>query len=156
MILPLAAVLSNLLDFIVSLAALLVLLAVGHIVPGPRLLLLPVWLLLILMLASGIGLYLSALMVRYRDVQYVMPVILQCLLYASPVAYGISAVPARYRTLYSLNPLAGPLEGFRWSLLGVGELHAGALAYTAAVALAALIVGVLGFSRMQRRFADVI
>lgn len=156
MILPLSAVLSCLLDVCIALSVLVVLMAAWGVPPGRGLLLLPVWSLMIVMTATGAALFVSALTVSYRDVQYVLPVFLQCLLYASPVAYGLSAVPAPYRTLYALNPLVGPLEGFRWSLLGTGQLDFAHLAYAGAFSLAALTVGILGFSHMQKRFADVI
>ncbi len=98
----------------------------------------------------------SALAVSYRDVQYILPVFLQILLYASPIAYSISAVPAQWRALYFLNPLSGLLEAFRWSLLGHGGPAAVPVAYAAAVAGGALLLGAFSFKRMERRFADVI
>ena len=119
-------------------------------------LLLPVWLGLVLMLAVGLGLMASALMVSYRDVQHILPVFTQMLLYASPVAYRTEAVPAGLRPVFAANPLTGLLEGFRWSLLGTGELRWGWAAYSAAAAVIALLAGLLTFKRMERRFADVI
>ena len=125
LILPLSTVVSVLLDFAVSLVVMALLLMIFHVPPHLSLLLLPAWLGLIVLLALGVGLYGAALMVSYRDVQYVLPVATQFLLYASPVGYALSAVPARWRDLFALNPLTGLLEGFRWSLLGVGHLHVG-------------------------------
>ncbi|HVS35907.1 MAG TPA: ABC transporter permease, partial [Gemmataceae bacterium] len=110
---------------------------------------------LILLLAVGAGLITSSLTVSYRDVQYVLPVLIQFLLYASPVGY---AVPDKYRSIYSLNPLSPLLEAFRRSLLGPagGELHWGYLACAAAECIAAFLLGVIAFKNMERKFADVI
>ena len=157
-ILPLSTVPSALIDFGVALAVLIVLMPVYGIIPDVRMLLLPAWLSLIVLLAVGCGLIASALTVSYRDVQYILPVITQLLLYASPVAYAVVAVPARFRFLYSLNPLSGLLEAFRWSLLGraAGVVGLGELAYCAAFSIAVFLAGVFFFNSMERRFADVI
>lgn len=156
LILPLSTLYSMMVDFVVSLAMMLVLMALYHVPFGPRLLLLPGWLLLMEMGAVGVGLYVSALMVRYRDVQYILPVAVQMLLYASPVAYGVSAVPGRLLAFYHLNPVSAVLEGFRWSLLNVGTLSAGPLIYSVAVSAACLAAGAYAFKRMERIFSDVI
>ena len=107
--------------------------------PALPVLLAPVWLALLLMLALGCGLYASALMVSYRDVQHILPVITPFLLYASPVSYRVSAVPEHYRFYYCLNPLVGMIDAFRWSLLGGGAVEWGTVAYSAAFAVVALI-----------------
>lgn len=156
LILPLSMVFSTLIDFAVALAMMGVLMVIYHVAPTPGLLLLPVWLLLTLMLAVGIGLYASAVAVTYRDVLHVVPVATQMLMYASPIAYSLSAVPARWHTLYLLNPLSGLMEGFRWSLLGTGRLPWAFAAYAAVVASTALVLGALAFQKMERRFADVV
>lgn len=160
LVLPLATIFATLVDFGVALLMLIVLMLVYHVAPTLHLLLLPVWLLLALMLAMGIGMYTSALMVSYRDVQYVLPVATQFMLYASPVAYSLAQVTTRVspalRAFYQLNPLAGLLEGFRWSLIGAGVLSWGNMLYTALFALAAFVGGAYSFKRMERRFADVI
>jgi lipopolysaccharide transport system permease protein len=156
LILPLSTLYSTMIDFAVALGMMLVLMALYHVPFGPRLVLLPVWLLLLEAGALGVGLYISAFMVKYRDVQYILPVAVQMLLYASPVAYGISAVPQRLLPFYHLNPISGLLEGFRWSLLGVGSLPTEALTYSALVSVACLVVGAFSFKRMERLFSDVI
>ena len=156
LVLPLSTVPSTLVDFGIALALMTGLLAVYGIAPGWGILLLPVWVALLMMLSLGIGLVTAALTVSYRDVQYILPVFLQMLLYASPIAYAVSAVPDRWRGLYFLNPLSGLLEAFRWSLLGTGQPHWPALAYTAAVAAAVLVAGAFSFKKMERKFADVI
>lgn len=156
LILPLSTLGSILLDFTIAMGMLAVLLVVYHVSPGWGLLLLPVWMLLLISLAMGIGLWLAALMVSYRDVGYILPVAMQMLMYASPVAYAASAVPQQYQTLYFLNPLAGLLDAFRWSLLGAGSPRWGVLAVSAAVSAIMLVIGAFMFKKMERRFADVI
>jgi lipopolysaccharide transport system permease protein len=156
LILPLSTVFSSLIDFAVALGLMVFLMLAYRIVPHAGILLLPVWLFLIVLLAVGLALFTSALMVSYRDVQYVMPVVTQMLLYASPVAYAISAVPRGLRPFFFLNPLTGLLEAFRWSLLGIGDLRWGYVGYAAAAALLTFAGGAAFFKRMERRFADVI
>jgi lipopolysaccharide transport system permease protein len=154
--LPLSAIPGAVLDFVVSLGVMAVLLALNHSFPGWSILALPLWLVLMLMLSLGLGLIASALMVSYRDVTQVLPVFTQMLLYISPVAYSIAAIPSQYRFVYSLNPLVGVLEGFRWSLVEGSDLRVGAAAYSAVMAVVAVAVGALVFKRMERKFADVI
>ena len=156
LVLPLSTVFSTLVDFGVALAMLFVLMAVYHVVPTLGLLLLPVWLLLTLLLAMGLGLCASALMVTYRDVGYVLPVVTQFLLYGSPVAYALSAVPKEWKAVYLLNPLSVLLEGFRWSLLGRGALDVNSVVYAAVVSVLVFTGGVFAFKRMERKFADII
>ncbi|MDD5351269.1 MAG: ABC transporter permease, partial [Chthoniobacteraceae bacterium] len=104
----------------------------------------------------GSGLLVAALMVSYRDVNYFLPVAVQLLLYASPVAYAVSAVPPALRGLYWLNPLCPLLEGFRWSLLGAGTLPPGPLLYAAAISCTAMTAGAFAFKWLERLFSDVI
>jgi lipopolysaccharide transport system permease protein len=156
LILPLSTVLSTLIDFAVGFAVMVLLMFIYGILPGPGILLMPVLLLLLILLAVGLGLYTSALMVEFRDLQYAIPVLLQFLLYASPIAYSVSAVPEHLRFWYMLNPISALLEAFRWSLLNRGELNWGGLGYSAAIVVAVFIFGTFAFKRMERRFADVI
>ena len=156
LILPLSAVPSVLVDFGVAAAMMIVLLFTHGIPMGWGLLFLPVWIGMLLALATGIGLWSASLMVSYRDIGYVLPVALQLLLYASPVAYPASAVPASLQAAYQCNPLVPVLEAFRWSLLGRGELNGWALAWAAAFTGSVFLVGVFSFKRMERTFADVI
>ena len=100
----------------------LILLAGYHVWPGGGVILLPVWLAILLLMVLGLGLMAGSLMVRFRDVQHIIPTFLTLGLYISPVAWPVSAVPARYRLVYLLNPLSGLLEAFRWSLLGEGQV----------------------------------
>jgi len=156
MVLPFSTVFSSLIDFAVALGLMVVLMVAYHVVPGVGLLLLPVWLALIILLSVGVGLYTSALTVTYRDVQYVLPVLTQFLLYASPIAYAVSAVPAHLRFVYFLNPLSGLLEAFRWSLLGTGHLDFAQVGYSAGVTVLVFLGGAFSFKKMERKFADVI
>ena len=156
LVLPLSTIGSTIIDFFVALGMMAVLMIAYHVYPGVGIVLLPVWLLLLIMLAMGFGLFAAALMVSYRDVQYILPVVTQFLLYASPIAYALSAVPARLRGVYMLNPLSGLLEAFRWSLLGRGEVGLGYLSYSAVFSLLVFVSGSFAFKRMERRFADVI
>jgi lipopolysaccharide transport system permease protein len=156
LVLPLSTVFSTLIDLGVSLVVMVVLMIGYRIVPHVGILLLPVWFTLVVALSIGISLFFAALMVSYRDVQYVLPVLTQFVMYASPVAYAVSAVPIRLRWVYTLNPLSGLLEAFRWSLLGRGSLEAGPLVTSTVCTLLACIGGAFYFRKMERMFADVI
>jgi lipopolysaccharide transport system permease protein len=164
MVLPLSTALSTLLDFAVGLIVLAILMGVyhTHIHLGAGLLLAPVMIAIILLMALGAGLWASALTVSYRDVQYVLPVLLQFVMYATPAGYKLSVVKdaAKHHphlfTLYMLNPLSSVIEAFRWACLGEGELHWGWITYSAACALVLMLLGSIAFRRMERRFADVI
>lgn len=156
LVLPLATVASALIDFVVGLGILAVLLAVYGVGPPLQVLLLPLWLVVALLLALGIGLVGSSLQVRFRDVALIVPVVGTFSLFASPVAYAMSSVPAGTRTLLWLNPLSGVLEGARWSVFGGTFPPAGWVAYSAAVCLLSALVGAVLFRRLERGFADVI
>jgi lipopolysaccharide transport system permease protein len=156
LILPLSTVLSTLLDFVVGFALLLGLMGIYGIRPQASLLLLPVLLVLLITLAAGLGLWVSALMVTYRDLQYVIPYFTQLLFYASPVALTLSAVPEKLQIFFLLNPLTGLLEAFRWAIVGRGTISGIAIAYSVGVTVLSFILGAFVFKRMERTFADVI
>jgi lipopolysaccharide transport system permease protein len=160
LILPLSMMFSTLIDFAVAFTLLPVLMVIGHVAPGLALLTLPLWFGLLLLLALGIGMYAAALAVTYRDVQYVIPVLMQFLLYASPVAYpltfALAKLPPSFRSFYFLNPLAGLLQGFRWSLLGHGSLPIVPVVYSAAFSVLVFLGGAYAFKKLERKFADVI
>ncbi len=161
LILPLSVTLSSFLDFAVGLVMMALMMLFTRTAPGWTLLFLPLWMLLITFLALGCGLFFGALMVSYRDVQYVLPVLVTLLTFASPVAYSLSRVmdkvPAIFHPLYFLlNPLASLLNAFRWSILGRGEVNWGYVAFAALVSVAAFVVGALAFKSMEGKFADVI
>ncbi len=156
LVLPLSTVPSALIDFAVAIAMMAVLMAVYRVPPTQTLLLLPLWMGVLILLSLGIGLCTAALAVSYRDVQYILPVFMQILLYASPIAYSLSAVPAHLRTVYLVNPLSGILEAFRWSLLHTAAPPVASLVYAIAVAIIIFFFGAFSFKRMERKFADVI
>jgi lipopolysaccharide transport system permease protein len=155
-LLPLSACGSNLVDFAVGLLLVPVFLLSGMLQMSTTMLLAPLWIALVLCLALGLGLFAAAVMVRFRDVAHVLPVMLQLLLYASPVGYGLSAVPEGWRALYLLNPLASLIEAFRAAIVGSGGASAPFMAYSALVSLAALVAGALFLRRQEADFADVI
>jgi lipopolysaccharide transport system permease protein len=156
LLLPLSTVCSTMVDMAVSLGLLAVLLITNNVNPGFALLTLPVWLVLFVAIGLGLGLASSALMVRYRDVGYVLPVVVQLLLFLSPVAYTLNSVPPGSRTLYELNPLAGLLEGLRWSVLGTPAPTFGLALYSGMMSIVVFMLGLMLFHRMERGFADVI
>jgi len=156
LVLPLSSLGSVLVDFGVSMVMMVVIWPLAGVAPGMSLLTLPIWLVAVLLLSSGFGLLAAALMVPYRDVQYVMPVATQLLLFVSPVGYALSHVPHSARFIYELNPLTGLLEGFRWSLLDIGHLGPFTTIWAFACSAAIFAVGAFAFAHMERRFADVI
>lgn len=156
LMLPLAATAAPAVDFLFSFLMLLALMARVHIAPGWGLLALPLFLGLAFMTAMATSLWLSSLNVRYRDVGYIIPFLSQVWMYASPVVYPVSLVPEKWRPLYSLNPMAGVIEGFRWALLGTGSLDFKVIAISSSVVVALLLGGIVYFKRTEQTFADVI
>ena len=156
LIIPLSAAVAPLVDFAMAFVILLAMMAWFGIAPTWGVLALPLFLLLALSTALAVGLWLSALDVRYRDVGYTIPFVVQIWMYASPVAYPVSLVPERWRLLYSLNPMAGVIEGFRWALLGTGDPDFGVMTASAVVVMVLLLGGIVYFKQMERTFADVV
>jgi lipopolysaccharide transport system permease protein len=156
LIMPLAAAVSPAVDFFLAFILLLGLMAWYGISPTWGLILLPGFLLLGLVTALAVGIWLSALNVRYRDVRHTIPFLIQCWMYASPVAYPVSVVPEGWRLLYGLNPMAGVIEGFRWALLGTASPDIGVMAVSLLAVLGLLVGGLLFFHRLEQTFADVI
>jgi len=160
--LPISTIFANLIDFGVALLLMIPMIAIWG-KPGTGIFMLPVCMVILLMLAIGIGLTFSALMVSYRDVQFVLPVMVQLFMYASPVMYELDWVRTRLAVnypvlarLYMLNPLASLIETFRWSLLGQGDPDWKYLGYSAALAVVLFLWGAFTFKRMERKFADVV
>jgi len=148
--------LAGLVDLVLALLLVVGAMAWYGVAPGPQLVLLPFFVLLAFLTALGAGLALSALNVKYRDIRYVVPFVMQIWLYASPVAYPSSLVHGTYRTLYSLNPMTGVIDGFRWCLLDVEAPRTGSLLVSIGAALALVVGGAIYFARTERGFADVI
>jgi lipopolysaccharide transport system permease protein len=156
LILPISGTLSALIDFAISLVILIGMMAWYGIVPTRNVLALPLFLLLSVATTLAVGLWLSALNVRYRDVGHAIPFLIQCWMYASPVVYPVSMVPVRWRSLYSLNPMVGVIEGFRWALLGKASPDFGAVTTSALLVTILLLGGLVYFRHLERTFADVI
>ena len=156
LLLPLAAGCSFILDFVVSFLVLVALMVVYTYPPAATAVLLPAYAAYVLMVAIGAGLWLAALNVRYRDVRYAVPFLIQLWLFATPVAYQFSIVPPVYQRIFALNPMVGAIEGFRSSLLGIGGVPADILAISLTSGIVLLISGFLYFRRVERSFADVI
>ena len=160
LILPLSSAFQPVVNFGVSLVLMAAILSIYQINPGIQVLLMPIAAALLLMTALGIGFWCSSIMVRYRDLRFVIPVAVQFLLYATPVGYSLAAisekVPQQYQTAYMLNPLASLIEFFRWTLLGEGTLSPVWMTYSIIVAVTLFIAGAFAFRRVERRFADII
>jgi lipopolysaccharide transport system permease protein len=154
--LPTSAILSGLIDFGISFIFFLVMMIWYGTMPGWGIVFLPGFVLLTVITALSVSLWLSAINVRYRDVGQAIPFLIQLWLFASPVAYPISVVPEKWRLLYSLNPMTGVIEGFRWALLGRETPDILPLALSVAVVLALLLSGILFFKRLEETFADVV
>ena len=156
LVIPLAGVTSGVVDFCLAFVVLLGLMTYYHVVPSSNIVFLPLLLLLALITALGVGLWLSALNVQYRDVRYVLPFLIQFWMFATPIAYPSSLLSERWRTVYALNPMVGVVEGFRWALLRSGSAPTAMLAVSAVVSVATLIGGAFYFRRMEKLFADVV
>ena len=156
LVLPIAAVIPGLLDLAIGLIVFLPLMLWYHVAPGRAFLMFPVFLLLAVTTALSVGLWLAALNTLYRDIRYVVPFLIQIWMFISPVVYPASLVPARWRWLYGLNPMAGVIEGFRWSLTGSGEAPTLLLAVSGGAVFIVLIGGVIFFRRMEGTIADVV
>lgn len=154
--LPLATVLSGVVDFALSMVVLVGIMMYYGVQVTANILWLPALLLLALATALGVGLWLSALNVEYRDVRYTVPFLTQVWLFATPIAYPSSLLPEPWRTLYGLNPMVGVVEGFRWALLGAATRPGWMIAASSAAALVLLVSGAYYFRRMEDTFADVV
>jgi lipopolysaccharide transport system permease protein len=154
LILPIFSVCTALVDFTISFCMFMVLLGFYHIRPTAHIMWFPAFLLLALMTALGVGLWLSALNALYRDVGQILPFVVQFWMFASPVVYASTMVPAKWRWLYGLNPMAGVIEGFRWSLAGGGAAPGALFAASAGIVLVIFIGGLAFFQKMEANIAD--
>jgi lipopolysaccharide transport system permease protein len=155
-ILPLSATLSNLVDFGLAFTILLGMMAVFGIHLRATFLTLPLFLLLAVVAALAVGLWLAALNTKYRDINYVIPFLIQFWLFVTPVAYSSAIIPERWRLLYSLNPMVAVIEGFRWALLGQQNLSWDLMLCSILLTLALAVSGWLFFRRMEFEFADIV
>lgn len=156
LLLPLSAVLSGLIDFAISFSILIGMMLWYRFTPTLGILLLPFFILMATLTALGVGLWLSALNVQYRDVRYVIPFLVQFWLFSTPIAYPSSLVPEAWQFLYGLNPMAGVVEGFRWALLGTASISPELLMASLITMFLVLMSGLYYFRKMEETFADVI
>jgi lipopolysaccharide transport system permease protein len=156
LIIPAGAVVTSAVDFLISAGFLAILMIWYGLAPSARLMTIPFFALLALGAALGAGILLSALTVRYRDFRYIIPFILQLGQYISPVGFSSSVVPDRWRLLYSLNPMVGVIDGFRWAIIGKSELYVPGLILSVVMVITMLALGISYFRGTERTFADVI
>jgi lipopolysaccharide transport system permease protein len=153
---PISSVTAGIVDFVLAFTVLLGMMLYYDIVPTINVLWLPALLLLALLTSLGVGLWLSAMNVKFRDVRHVVPFLTQFWLFATPIAYPSSLLPEPWRTLYGLNPMAGVVEGFRWALLGTNTAPGPIIIVSVLVTLALLLGGAFYFRRLERTFADIV
>jgi lipopolysaccharide transport system permease protein len=157
LIVPIAAVMVAFVDFLISFAILVALMMWFQFLPGWQIFLLPVFAAIAFMASLGVGVWITALNVKYRDFRYVIPFIVQMGLYVSPVGFSSSIVPDQWRLAYSLNPMVGVIDGFRWSLLGgESQLYLPGIGLSLAVTVFFLWLGLRQFRKMEKSFADLI
>jgi lipopolysaccharide transport system permease protein len=155
LVLPLSGVLAKLVDFCIAMLMLLGLMLIYRVVPNWNCLFLPVLILIMLASALGIGLWLTAMAIQYRDIKHALSFVVQLAMYASPVIYSASIIPERFRYLYAINPMVGVIEGFRSSLLGTGQMPWDLIAIGSVSATVFLVSGLFYFRRQERVFSDV-
>lgn len=153
---PIAVVLAGVVDFALAFIVLLGMMLYYGIVPTINVLWLPLFSLLALITSMGVGMWLSAVNVQFRDVRYAVPFLIQLWLFATPIAYPSSLLPEPWRTLYGINPMVGVVEGFRWALLDTVPAPGPIIAVSALIGLALLVGGAFYFRRMEKTFADVV
>ncbi len=156
LVIPLAMVVAPAVDLAISFALLVVLMARYGIAPTGNIVFLPFFLFLSLSLALALGLWLGPINVRFRDIKHTLPFVLQVWMYASPVVYSASMIPEQWRSLYSLNPMVGVIEGFRWALLDTSAPDFRAIGIGVLVVTGLLLSGIVYFRKMERFFADVV
>jgi lipopolysaccharide transport system permease protein len=156
LVLPLASVLGGVVDFAIAFVVLIMMLVFYKVTPTPAIWTLPFFLLLALLTALGTALWLSAINVQYRDVNYVLPFLTQFWLFLTPVAYSSSVISEKWQLVYSLNPMAGVVNGFRWALLGTSTGPSLTMVISVAIAVVVLVSGLFYFRSMERTFADTI
>ena len=156
LVVPISSVISGAVDFVLAFVVLLGMMFYFGIVPTWNVAWLPLLLLLALVTSLGVGLWLTAMNVQFRDVRYAVPFLVQAWMFATPIAYPSSLLDEPWRTLYGLNPMAGVVEGFRWALLGTKTAPGPIILVSALVAVGLLISGAFYFRRMEKTFADVV
>ena len=153
---PIATILSGTVDFVLAFIVLLAMMLFFCIIPTINVIWLPLFLLLALITSLGVGLWLSAMNVQFRDVRYTVPFLTQFWLFATPIAYPSSLIPEPWRMLYAINPMVGVVEGFRWALLGTDTAPGPIIIVSSLAATTLLVSGMFYFRRMEKTFADVV
>jgi lipopolysaccharide transport system permease protein len=156
LVVPFSSVITSFVDFLISAVIMVLMMVYYSYLPGPEVFALPLFVILAFLTAFGGGLWISALMVRYRDFRFIVPFIVQFGLYVSPVGFSSGVVPDQWRLLYSLNPMVGVIDGFRWAILGEKNLYWPGLAVSIVGVFLIIITGIWYFRRTERTFADVI
>lgn len=156
LIIPISSVFVGLVDFSISMVVLAGMMAWYHVVPGPEVLLIIPFLILAVITALGAGLWLSALNIQYRDVKYVVPFLSQFWMFATPVVYSSTSVPAKWRALFGLNPMTAVADGFRKALLGARTGSGSMMLLSISMVVVVLLSGIIYFRRMERSFADIV
>lgn len=157
LIVPLASVMSNVVDFVLAFVVLIVMMLFFGIVPTQNIIWLPLLVLLVLITSLGVGLWLSAMNVQFRDIRYVVPFLVQLWLFVTPIAYPSSLITNDLlKLLYAINPMTGVVEGFRWALLGTQTAPGAVILVSSLAAVTLLVSGAYYFRRMERSFADVV
>jgi lipopolysaccharide transport system permease protein len=156
LVVPASSVITSLVDLVISAGLMALMMVVYRYAPGPRVILLPLFVALAFAAALGVGIWISALMVRYRDFRFIVPFIVQFGLYISPVGFSSSVVPEQWRLLYSLNPMVGVIDGFRWAILGENNLYWPGFLLSVAVVFIVIASGLRYFRKTEKTFADVI
>lgn len=156
LVIPISSVITSFVDFIISAALMIIMMIFYGYSPGPSIMMLPAFVILAFSTAFGSGLWVSALMVRYRDFRYIVPFVVQFGLYVSPVGFSSNVVPEKWRFLYSLNPMVGVIDGFRWAILGEKNIYWPEFFISVIGVIFIIISGVWYFRKTERTFADVI
>jgi len=155
-LIPVTSLLPPAVDFLIAFVVLLGMMFFYRVAPTWNVIWLPAFMALAVVTALGAGLWFAAMNVKYRDVRYIVPVLVQFGIFVSPVAYPSRLVPAKWRALYALNPMAGVIEGFRWALLGTDSVPGSLIAVSSGAALILLVSGLFYFRHTEKTFADVI
>ena len=156
-IIPISSVVTSFIDFLVSFAILILLMIYYQFAPSWNIIFLPVFLLIAFLTATGVGLYITALNVKYRDFRYIVPFIVQFGLYISPVGFSSNIIPEKFRLLYSLNPMVGVIDGFRWAILGAkSAIYLPGFLMSIGIMVFFLILGIYKFRKMEKTFADIL
>jgi lipopolysaccharide transport system permease protein len=154
--LPSSAVVTSLIDALISMGILVVMMVCYAYTPPIRFIAMPLFFIMAFCITLGLGLFLATMNVKYRDIKYIVPFIIQFGMYVSPVGYSLSVIPEKYKLLYSFNPLVGVIDGFRWCFIPSSELYLPAVLISIIASLVLLTLGIRFFNKFERSFADII